>query len=245
MDEWFERISEGNQLPETVNVALRNAGFVVIPGPIAGDAFGRFAAAYDSAMTDGQGSADMGVGSTTTRLHDLVNRGNAFDPVYLHPPLLEACASIIGGPFRLSTMLGRTLRPGARAQELHVDLARDDEARPMVGFILMVDDFRADNGATRFVPGSHRWLEVPENVMPDRRAAYTGEVIACGLAGSLIIFDASVWHGHTANTSGAARRSIQGYFIPRAAPSSFNLLDRMQADTLERLSPLARYVLAA
>jgi hypothetical protein len=245
MDEWFGRIGGANQLPGSVTAAFRNAGFVVIPGPMAGDAFGRLAAAYDSAMTNGQGSADMGVGSTTTRLHDLVNRGNAFDPLYVHPPLLEACASIIGGPFRLSRMLGRTLRQGARAQELHVDLARDDQARPMVGFILMVDDFRADNGATRFVPGSHRWPEVPENVMPDRRTAYTGEVIACGLAGSVIIFDASIWHGHTANTSDAARRSIQGYFIPRAAPSSFNLLDCMHADTLERLSPLARYVLAA
>ena len=245
MDEWFKRISGANQLPESVTVAFRNAGFVVIPGPIASESFGRLAAAYDSAMTNGQGSADMGVGSTTTRLHDFVNRGNAFDPVYVHPPLLEACASVIGKPFRLSTMLGRTLRPGVRAQELHVDLARDDPARPMIGFILMVDDFRADNGATRFVPGSHRWLEVPENVMPDRHAAYTGEVIACGFAGSLIVFDASIWHGHTANTSGVARRSIQGYFIPRTAPSGFNLLERMQADTLERLSPLARYVLAA
>ena len=49
------------------------------------------------------------------------------------------------------------------------DLPRDDPARPMVGFILMVDDFRADNGATRFVAGSHRWPEVPEDVLSDRR----------------------------------------------------------------------------
>lgn len=146
MDEWFERIRETKQLPESVNVAFRNARFVVIPGPVTGDAFGQLAAAYDSAMTNGQGSADMGVGSTTTRLHDFVNRGNAFDPVYVHPPFLKACASMIGKPFRLSTMLGRTLRSGAQAQELHVDLARDDQARPMVGFILMVDDFCADPG---------------------------------------------------------------------------------------------------
>jgi ectoine hydroxylase-related dioxygenase (phytanoyl-CoA dioxygenase family) len=29
----------------------------------------------------------------------------------------------------------------------------------------------------------------------------------------MIIFDAAVWHGHTANTTPKARRSIQGYFV--------------------------------
>lgn len=245
MDEWFEKISAGSQLPSRVNVALQTVGFAVIPGPINADALERLSEAYDTAMIDGEGSADLAVGSTTTRLHDFVNRGEAFDPIYVHPPLLEACACMIDKPFRLSTMLGRTVRPGAHAQALHVDLARNDDARPMVGFIFMVDDFRPDNGATRFVPSSHRWPEVPEERMPNRHSAHTDEVIACGVAGSLIVFDAAIWHGHTANTSGAARRSIQGYFIPRAARSGFDLIGRMRAETLERLSPLARYVLAA
>ena len=108
----------------------------------------------------------------------------------------------------------------------------------------VLDDFRPDNGATRFVPSSHRWPAVPEDRLPNCHAAHNDEVIACGVAGSLIIFDASIWHGHTANTASTARRSIQGYFIPRAARSGFDLIRRMRAETLERLSPLARYVLA-
>jgi hypothetical protein len=31
MDEWFGSISGGNQLPEKVNVALRNEGFDIMP----------------------------------------------------------------------------------------------------------------------------------------------------------------------------------------------------------------------
>ncbi len=42
--------------------------------------------------------------------------------------------------------------------------------------------------------------------MPDRPPLLTvGEVLATGSAGSLIIFDASVWHGRPANTTGAVR----------------------------------------
>jgi ectoine hydroxylase-related dioxygenase (phytanoyl-CoA dioxygenase family) len=91
----------------------------------------------------------------------------------------------------------RTLRPGAAAQELHADVPRASDAWPMLGLILMVDRFHAGNGATRFVPGSHRWTELPEDVLADRFASHPGEVLACGPAGSMILFDASTWHGHT------------------------------------------------
>jgi ectoine hydroxylase-related dioxygenase (phytanoyl-CoA dioxygenase family) len=35
------------------------------------------------------------------------------------------------------------------------DVQRDSSGWPLVGFILMIDAFRPDNGATRFVLGSH------------------------------------------------------------------------------------------
>jgi len=104
----------------------------------------------------------------------------------------------------------------------------------------MVDEFRADNGATRFVPGSHRWTELPENVLSDRVAPHPAEVIACGPAGSMIVFDASAWHGHTANTSPAGRRSLQGTFVPRSGRPATDFAARMQPETLARLGPLAR-----
>jgi hypothetical protein len=244
MDPWFGTIDAGAHLPPDAAGALVDAGFAVIPGPVPPDALPGLVTAYDAAMAAGAGTPDHRVGSTTTRLLDLVNRGAAFDPIYVHAPLLEAAARVIGGPFRLSSMLGRTLRPGTPAQELHADLPRDDPARPMVGFILMLDPFRPDNGATRIVPGSHRWPEVPEEVMSDRCAPWVGEVLACGPAGALLVFDASVWHGHAANTSGAPRRSIQGYFVPRGTPSGLDDPPRIRPETLARIGPLAEYVLA-
>lgn len=99
------------------------------------------------------------------------------------------------------------------AQELHVDVHRDSADWPLVGFILMIDEFRSDNGATRFVPGTHRESGVPEKGMTDRRVDVDGQVLASGPAGSLIIFNGSAWHGHTANRCDEPRRSLQGAFI--------------------------------
>ena len=59
----------------------------------------------------------------------------------------------------------------------------------------------------------------------------------------MIIFNGSVWHGHTANRSALPRRSIQGAFIPRDARAAINQTDRIRPETLERIGNLARYVL--
>lgn len=243
MHDWFSIIGAGNNLPASALRELREVGFVVIPGPVAPDRMARLAAAYDSAMASAS-PEDVRIGSTTNRVHDFVNRGAEFDDLYVYQPVLEACCRIIEQPFRLSAMLGRTVRPESPAQALHVDFERDTDGWPMVGFIFMVDEFRRDNGATRFVRGSHGWSAVPNDPAGNPAADYEGQILACGPAGSVIIYNDSIWHGHSANASDEPRRSIQGAYIRRAARSGADLSARMRPETLARIGPLARYLLA-
>ena len=155
---------------------LDESGFTIVPGPVPTGGLALLAAAYDAAV-DNAAPESVKVGSSTTRISDFVNRGPEFDGLYLHPPLLHACCRMIKESFRLSTMHARTLRPGLPAQDIHVDFGRDLRGWTMVGFIFMVDEFRIDNGATRFVPGSHLWSEVPSDLVGDRKANYPGQVL--------------------------------------------------------------------
>jgi hypothetical protein len=243
IQECFGITGTGYELSTSALKDLRDFGFAVIHGSIASDRLVQLAAAYDAAVASAS-SSDLAIGSTTTKVHDLVNRGSEFDELYVYQPLLEACRLIIEQPFKLSTMLARTVRPRSQAQALHVDIEREAEAWPMVGFIFMVDEFRSDNGATRFIPGSHHWTTLPDDSRNDPPADHENQVVARGPAGSLIIYNGSVWHGHTANSSSEPRRSIQGAYIRRDARSGVNLPERMRPETLARLGPLARYVLA-
>jgi hypothetical protein len=238
MDNPFREITSGSALSELAARDLRELGFVVISGPVPPEGLARLAEAYDAAVA-AAAPEDVSAGSTTTRVHDFVNRGPEFDGLYVHQPLLEACCHVLGQPFKLSTMLGRTLRPRSPTGDLHVDFKPDANGWTMLGFILMVDEFRSDNGATRFIPGSHQWSTIPGNLMNDPIADHEGQVLACGPAGSLIVYNGSVWHGHTANSSGEPRRSIQGAFIRRDAQPGVNLAARMRPETLARISPLA------
>jgi len=220
---------------------LTEHGFVVLPGPFSAEEVRRLQAAYDSACACAA-PEDVRVGSTSTRVADFVNRDRIFEVVYTWPPVLDAARHVIKNRFRLSALHARTLHAGAPAQALHVDVPRTSDAWPMLTFILMVDEFRADNGATRFVPGSHRWTETPQDVLADAVAPHPGEVVVCGPAGSMILFDASTWHEHTANTSPAGRRSLQGTFIPRTGRVATDFVGRMEPETLARLSPVARWL---
>ena len=231
--------SLSNDFPKAIREPLEDlveVGFTIIPGPVPQGDLPRLQEAYDLAVASAENS-DIHVGSTSTRVGDLFNRGPAFDDIYIYPPLIEACRLVIHQPFRLSAMHARTLHPGAKAQPMHVDFAADDHGWPMVGFILMVDDFCEENGATRFVPGSHKLID--EDVV---QATGAEEVAAVGPAGSIIVYNGSILHEHGTNSSLSLRRSIQGAFIRRSEMPSIDP-SRMKNETLQRISPLARYLL--
>ncbi|MYN65851.1 MAG: phytanoyl-CoA dioxygenase family protein [Acidobacteria bacterium] len=241
--DWFGTLAEWSVLDSDAVSELQERGFAILPSAVPSGEMEQLVAAYHRVEALATGD-DVSIGSTSTRVTDFVNRGAEFGRLYVLPQLLDACCRVIARPFKLSTLHARTLPPGAAAQALHVDVGRHSSEWPLMGFILRVDDFRPDNGATRFVPGSHRWPRAPRDSMADVTVEHDEQVLACGSAGSLVVFNGSTWHGHTANVSNEPRRSLQGAFVPRDGRAATDFAARMQSETRKRLGPLARYVLA-
>ena len=236
-------VAVGTRAPELAELHAR--GFCVIPDLVPPAKLARISAAYDRGFAVAT-APDLRTSSSggDARLSDLVNRGPEFDELYMLEPVLSACLDTIGPRFQLSSFHGRTVLPGAAAQGLHVDVRPDQDAWPLVGFIVMVDEFRSDNGATRFAPGSHHG-ETRTNVREGNHRPDDGsQVLACGEAGSVIVYLGSTWHGYSANRSQSPRRSIQGAYVPRGGGAAVQWVSRMTPETLGRLSPSARHLLA-
>lgn len=197
-------------------------GVTLIVNAVDSRRLSQIADAYDDAVRNAADS-DISIGSTTTRVLDFVNRDAVFDELYIYEPLLEVCRTMLGSGLRLSSFHSRTVHPNASAQKMHIDLGHDESGPRLVSFIYMIDAFTKDNGATCF--------------------GATAVAKACGPAGSLLIFDGAVLHGHGANTTALPRRSLQGAFVRDTESATVNFARRMTAKTLDRLSPTARELL--
>jgi len=76
-----------------------------------------------------------------------------------------------------------------------------------VNIMFAIDEFTAATGATRVVPGTHQKMSVPDRDYLRENAI----AIECP-AGSMLVFDSTLWHAAGANTSGKDRLAINHQF---------------------------------
>jgi len=105
----------------------------------------------------------------------------------------------------------------------------------------MLDDFTPANGATRMVPGSHLWRRLPP---PEMYEAHPEQQLVTGKAGTVVVMNAHMWHGGTANRTGAPRRAMHVYYTRFDKPQQQYQKRWLSAELQARLSPEMRKILA-
>lgn len=147
--------------------------------------------------------------------HSLVDLDPNIRSVCRLPGLLAVVGELIGERFFLAQVEGREPLAGGGHQDLHRDISEQRPGDTVIA-IAYFDDYGADNGATRWIPGSHR----PTQRDPDFDAADESMAVQLeGRAGDILVFDADLLHAASLNPTGAHRRSILiNYFAePRYA----------------------------
>lgn len=159
------------------------------------------------------------MGHETVRIDGLPGKSGAFVDLLQHPLALEVADHYLLPSclhYLLSTAQLIEIRPDETAQHLHRDDAawlhppipvdrhaapEPDAAQLEVIVLYALCDFTAANGATRVVPGSHRW--------PATRKPQEHEVVAAEMpAGSAIYYLGKTLHGGGPNTTGTMRRAL-------------------------------------
>lgn len=184
---------------------LKRDGYVILERQIDAVKVAQIRAEFER-LHDGLalGASDFG-GYATQRLYNLVARTRVLDDLYLNPQLLAVIESHLDDQIQLSIASTVNLLPGETAQAFH----RDDGYYPMtrphmplsVNTMWAVDDFTAANGATLLIPTSH--------LIADPEPSADARVITAEMpAGSVMIWDGSLFHAGGANTTTAARLGI-------------------------------------
>ena len=77
----------------------------------------------------------------------------------------------------------------------------------------LLDDFTAENGATRVVPGSHRDPRPLPKSFRAPEARHPNEQLVAARAGDVLVFNGHLLHSGTRNRSDAPRRVVQCPFV--------------------------------
>jgi ectoine hydroxylase-related dioxygenase (phytanoyl-CoA dioxygenase family) len=225
---------------------LRNKGYTLLRGVIDPAWLAALRERFEELIAEEGQNAGLEVHQEdgARRLADLVNKGSVFDRLWSHPLLLAAVHCVIDAPFHFSSLNARDALPGEGLQALHQDGERDATTPPYgCNSVWMLDDFSAENGCTRMVPGSYRRRH-PTEVLDDPMAPHPEEELIVAPAGSVAVFNSYTWHGGTLNrTRGTHRRALHCYFTSRDVAQQTDQRARLRPQTAARLSPACRYLL--
>jgi len=165
------------------------------------------AARQDEARGVRQSGFALDYGAGNQRVWNVLSRDPVFVDLVEHPVALRLVRAVIGWPALLGNLSANIALPGAQAGVLHADQTFVTEPWPPqepqgVNLAWCLDDFTEANGATRFVPGSHRLNRAPRPEDADDSRALLAP------AGTLVAFESRLWHrsgeNRTADQSRAA-----------------------------------------
>lgn len=189
---------------EEVVAGLAADGYALIPDAIDPEQVAAARADLLAIVASTPAGRDDFEGRRTRRVYALFAKTRALDELALHPVVLGVLDAVLGH-YQLSAPAGISIGPGEVSQPLHPDDAIYPLPRPhpevVVNVMWPLQDFTAANGATRIVPGSHRWGD--ERPGPD-----TGTVTVDMPAGTALLYSGSVWHGGGANQTGDPRLGV-------------------------------------
>ncbi|NNG35431.1 phytanoyl-CoA dioxygenase family protein [Nakamurella aerolata] len=233
-------------LPPQAYRQLDEQGFLALPGVIDPAWLDELRARTDELLAFEGGSAGHEVGGQTgvDMLADLLNKGEVFERMLRTPQVLAAVQHVLGD-FRVNSLNYRAAPPGSGNQGLHSDCGNptDDGRYRICNSIWLLDDFTDHNGSTRYVAGTHTAGKLPADVMDDVLAPHPDQQLLTGTAGTVVIFNAHLWHGGTQNATDTARRGMTLSFTQRDLPQQLDQAAHIRKRVYDRLSPAERYLL--
>jgi len=228
---------------------LDELGYTILPDFLPTDLLAAYREAVERqyALEGDRAGSEFKQEEQTRRLANMVDKGELFEQVIAWPDILALVAHVLGPELKLSSLNVRSANPHSDwVQPLHCDMGALPDSRGywVCNTVWLLDDFTTENGALRAVPGTHRSGQLPQQVLADPKAPHPDEVLLTAPAGTVIVMNAHLWHGGTANRTGRPRTAMHGFYCRRDKPQQQYQKALLRPETQARLTPNVRRVLA-
>ena len=180
--------------------------------------------------------------ASNVRVFDLIDLDPLFGELIDHPVAQAIVGRFLGDDYIISNFTANIARPGSGSMFIHSDqslVAPEPWLHPWaMNIIWCLSDVRAENGATRHIPGSHRWTtrdELPAD-LESRLVPFEAP------AGSILAMEGRVWHTSGANiTKDEDRPLLFGYYTKPFVRPQWNFTAALRPEVQATFSPTMRY----
>ena len=188
---------------------------------------------------------------TNFRVLPLLSRGEAYAAVMQHPTVKDVMRRLLGAEYMISGYTSYVVGSGSAGGNFHQDGRVHDQIRGavkrclpsrhrcverdpnstanlMVSALVYLYDIAIENGATKFVRGSHMW-SADEHAAFGLKVAEHGTVdgldvdVAPGSKGSVLLLNAAIWHASGAYAGGPHGKPRATLVMAFAPPFQDNL----------------------
>lgn len=218
---------------------LETAGVVIIPSVLGGGRVASLRAELVRAIAEDEVSHpdvfDAGM------VHNCMFRGPEMASVLDSKAMNDIVGSLLTQTFIVYAYQSSSLNAGQEnyGSRVHVDSPRFIPGYSTnVGVIFPLDDFTLDNGATYYLPGSHK-----ASTLPSDEYFYENAKRAVCKAGDMIVFDGRLVHAAGSNSTRADRHSLTINFCRSYMRQRFDFPKMVTPKILEMLSPNAQKLL--
>ncbi len=225
---------------------LEEEGTIVIPDVLSQaeiDAYKERLLALATAERQ-DGSAIVHTGGLGQHVRWLVNKGEIFEQMVAHPKVTPFFEYLLGPDYTLSTLTSNIISPGAADGGYHVDSVLGVMPEPLPNFPLvanslwLLEDFTPENGGTRYIPGSHRFLTKP----PAGLSGHPEEKRLSAPKGSVFLFNGAVWHSAGANQTDRQRIALICFCCRSFIKPMFDFVHYLKPEVVERATPAMRRI---
>jgi ectoine hydroxylase-related dioxygenase (phytanoyl-CoA dioxygenase family) len=172
-------------------------------------------------------------------VYNLHNKDLSWYKLFTHPEVLKVLDGMLldgsymnSEPYYLYNISARCPLKDNPGQQLHLDSRLPGLNHCIVANVLWaLDDFTIQNGATRVVPGSHKFRSFAED-----GKVYDEEITLTCKKGSAIIFNANLWHGGGGNFDGSSRWALALGYARWFIKPAFDYMKNMPKDIYDQLT---------